>query len=71
MRPRREFLENLLAELVARFVIGGAVAGLVAFWLLPDIARLWEDAGWCLFLAPAAIGVIFSVFGIRKGPGVI
>lgn len=71
MRYKREIFENLIAEIVARFVIGFGAAAFFGFWMLPDIAGYWDDVGWRILLAPAAVGALFAALGVRNGPGVI
>jgi uncharacterized membrane protein YbjE (DUF340 family) len=71
MRIKREFLENLIAELIARFLIGAVVAVLVLFASVRYFPAQILDMGWYAFAIPLAAGAIAALLGVRKGPGVI
>ena len=62
---------NVLASLVARFLVGSAAAlAFLAFaaYLAPRLVV--ED--WKLMLSGAfLVGLFYAAFGLRKGPGLI
>lgn len=66
-----EFFDNLIAEVVARFIIGVVIGGFVTIWMLPDIAFFWKDAGWTPLLIPLGAGFLAALMGVRRGPGII
>ena len=71
MRTRRDILENLVAELIARFIIGAVIGGAMGLWLLPRFVRYGAGSLWYLLGCTIVVGLFSAIWGVRKGPGPI
>jgi len=79
MKYDQNFFENLVAEIIARFLLG-AIGAIVAItlpfrYLGSGLTRgwfdVWETLGWRSLAIPIAGRLFYAILGIRKGPGVI
>jgi hypothetical protein len=62
---------KVLADIVARFIVGFGASFIVLFLSLWVFRRVWFDEWKAVLLIAAGVGVFYAIFGLRKGPGAI
>lgn len=64
-------MADIIADLVARFVVGFGAAIGFTFLALYISPRLWIYEWKLMLLFAGVVGLVYAIFGLRKGPGVI
>lgn len=71
MKNLENWILDLLADVIARFIVGIAAAVFVFFNAMShmplDLLREWK----AILIVAGGVGAIAALFGLRKGPGLI
>lgn len=71
MRAIEDWILDILADVIARFIVGFGTAAFVLFQIMGhmplELLREWK----VMLAIAGAVGVFAGAFGLRKGPGLI